>query len=186
MTAMENRALMWQADLDQELQRLNAEISQVLHDTPSSAPSPPAEQLALWRKELRQTQQFLVETLKLLTEKKNSETLLGKMRWSLDASALTHPFDPARQESIECSKAMKTTEESWLASQQRAFSLNGLALEPPSAVLRSRHPQALQGSKDKLLDLPKRLKQGQKTMKTKATKAVKTHEVIFQVEDTEP
>jgi hypothetical protein len=37
--------------------RLNTEISQVLQDT---APSPAAEQLALWRKELRQTRQFLV------------------------------------------------------------------------------------------------------------------------------
>jgi len=31
-----------------------------------------------------------------------------------------------------------------LATQQRAFSLNGLALEPPSATLRLRYPQALQ------------------------------------------
>ena len=38
------------------------------------------------------------------------------------------------------------TTSGWLASQQRAFSLNGLALEPPSATLRSRHPQALQAS----------------------------------------
>lgn len=78
----------------------------------------------------------------------------------------------------------KTSEESWLATQQRAFSLNGLALEPPSATLRLRYPQALQG-KDKL-EIPKRLKQG----KMKAMKPVKTVvlplEVTFQVEESEP
>eukprot|EP00438_Fugacium_kawagutii_P026540 Skav227897 [mRNA] locus=scaffold4087:125603:133364:- [translate_table: standard] len=63
---------------------------------------------------------------------------------------------------------MNTMSESWLSSQQRAFMLNGLALELPSARLRNRYPEAL--ARDQAQDVSdialRTLKQGPRVPKT--------------------
>ncbi|CAJ1368564.1 unnamed protein product, partial [Effrenium voratum] len=83
MAAMENRALMWQADLDQELRRLQAEVKAVAQLAEQVEQPDLEEKLSLFRFEVEKIRQFLVEVLQLLLDRKQKDQELQRREEAL-------------------------------------------------------------------------------------------------------
>lgn len=115
MAAMENRAQMWQADLDQELQRLNSEVTEHLE----KASSEPSMKHLKMRKEMQEMREFLVETLKHL-KKSGEKSTLSKVKDPVPTSSSSSTRLLAKEKELqEREESLQAKEKSLKEKEQR-------------------------------------------------------------------